>query len=140
MYVQEGQKDSEATPMNPADLLKAFQQFMEQSNIGEFEMRLQLLFSFHCQLVNMDRTTEQGESSWILIQYCIVDLFLNDFYLFYHISVMLDSMYLIFYLSEIVMHMLWNVYQYYNQFGHLVSNQIKKIRDPVEKDLKVGLH
>ena len=41
-------------------MIKALQQFIEGSTLGEFDARLELLQAFHCQLTHMDQSEEQG--------------------------------------------------------------------------------
>ena len=44
-----------------ADVIKTFKQFMEQSSLGEFNTRLDMLLSFHCQLVSMETSPKLGQ-------------------------------------------------------------------------------
>ena len=52
-----GSKD---TAGSTAELVQALQAFMEESALGEFSCRLQLLHAFLCQLVHMDQTHARG--------------------------------------------------------------------------------
>ena len=47
--------------MTEKDILKSFEEFMEKSTIGEFVSRLEMLKSFHCQLVNMESSEKQSK-------------------------------------------------------------------------------
>ena len=44
-----------------ADIIKTFKQFMEQSSLGEFHARLDMLLTFHCHLVAMETSPKQGK-------------------------------------------------------------------------------
>ena len=44
-----------------ADVIKTFKQFMEQASLGEFNTRLDMLLSFHCQLVSMETSPKLGQ-------------------------------------------------------------------------------
>jgi midasin len=43
------------------ELIKTFQKFMEQSTLGEYEARLNILFTFHCHVVHMQQTVCRGK-------------------------------------------------------------------------------
>jgi midasin len=43
------------------ELLKSFQKFMEQSTLGEYAARLNILFTFHCHVVHMQQSVCRGE-------------------------------------------------------------------------------
>ena len=42
-------------------IMEALQKFLEGSTLGEFRARLEMIYAFHCQLVNMDASHKQGE-------------------------------------------------------------------------------
>ena len=44
-----------------SDIIKMFKQFMEQSSLGEYHARLDMLLSFHCHLVTMETSPKQGK-------------------------------------------------------------------------------
>ena len=44
------------------ELIKTFQKFMEQSTLGEYGARLNILFTFHCHVVHRPKTACRGES------------------------------------------------------------------------------
>ena len=43
------------------EVIKTLQKFMEQSTLGEFEARLDILFSFHCHVVHLSQTSQRGK-------------------------------------------------------------------------------
>lgn len=50
----------------------AIQKFMETSSLGQYKARLELLYTFHCDVVCRDKTEEQTElcnASWNLYNY-----------------------------------------------------------------------
>ena len=51
---------SQGSATGTAELVQALQAFMEESTLGEFSCRLQLLHAFLCQLVHMDQTHARG--------------------------------------------------------------------------------
>lgn len=46
--------------MTDKDILKSLLEFMEKSTLGECKTRLEMVKSFHCQLVNMDSSDKQS--------------------------------------------------------------------------------
>ena len=60
----------EQKKQTPAEVIKALQQFIEGSTLGEFDARLELLHAFHCQLTHMDQSEEQGTFGWCYL--CVV--------------------------------------------------------------------
>ena len=44
-----------------ADVINTFKQFMEQASLGEFNTRLDMLLSLHCQLVSMETSPKLGQ-------------------------------------------------------------------------------
>lgn len=50
------------TESSAEELIKTFQKFMEQSTLGEYAARLNILFTFHCHVVHMPKTACRGES------------------------------------------------------------------------------
>ncbi|RUS90710.1 hypothetical protein EGW08_001514, partial [Elysia chlorotica] len=79
-----------------AGILKALKTFMETSTLGEFSLRLRMLFAFHCQLLHAGKSPAQ----------------------------------------ESLVYMLWNVYQFYKQYQPAVEAEVKRLRLPIEKQLK----
>jgi midasin len=49
------------TESSTEELVKTFQKFMEQSTLGEYEARLNILFAFHCHVVHMQQAVCRGE-------------------------------------------------------------------------------
>ncbi|XP_076077814.1 midasin-like isoform X3 [Mytilus galloprovincialis] len=94
MPSQVGEGDN--TPMTDKDILKSLLEFMEKSTLGECKTRLEMVKSFHCQLVNMDLSDKQ----------------------------------------KYLVNLLWNIYQFYNQFSAMIDEEIQRLRAPVEKELK----
>ncbi|XP_044750466.1 midasin [Coccinella septempunctata] len=81
------------------ELITTLQKFITNSNIAEFQMRLDLLYTFHCFAVNFRDSKNQSE-------------------------------------AKVYQNVLWNLYQYYNQFSECIALKIKELRTPVEKKLK----
>lgn len=50
--------------MTDKDILKSLLEFMEKSTLGECKTRLEMVKSFHCQLVNMDSSDKQSMKSF----------------------------------------------------------------------------
>lgn len=50
-----------ATESSAEELIKTFQKFMEQSTLGEYGTRLNILFTFHCHVVHVPKTACRGE-------------------------------------------------------------------------------
>ncbi|OPL21515.1 hypothetical protein AM593_07250, partial [Mytilus galloprovincialis] len=88
--------EGDNTPMTDKDILKSLLEFMEKSTLGECKTRLEMVKSFHCQLVNMDSSDKQ----------------------------------------KYLVNLLWNIYQFYNQFSGMIDEEIQRLRAPVEKELK----
>jgi midasin (ATPase involved in ribosome maturation) len=44
------------------ELIKTFKKFMEHSTLGEYEARLNILFTFHCHVIHQERTVCRGEA------------------------------------------------------------------------------
>jgi midasin (ATPase involved in ribosome maturation) len=51
------------TESSTQELVKTFQKFMEQSSLGEYEARLNILFAFHCHVYHMQQAVCRGEIS-----------------------------------------------------------------------------
>ncbi|KRT79521.1 hypothetical protein AMK59_8481, partial [Oryctes borbonicus] len=90
--VEQFKEDELAT----ADLISALTKFMTESNLAEFENRLELLFLFHCHCIHIKNSNK----------------------------------------INILINVLWNIYQYYKQFLSTVILKIKEFRTPIEKKLK----
>ena len=60
MFVLKAEVDGQKK-QTPVEVIKALQQFIEGSTLGEFDARLELLQAFHCQVTHMDQSEEQGE-------------------------------------------------------------------------------
>ena len=129
---------------------------METANLGEYEMRLELLYAFHCQLVHVDQTDKQGElilkndSSNLFCQFIRLPIrqkkLLGRLIAVHHSTKEILIVFFVFemnsdnftqFLPGVLLRMLWNVYQYYKQFLTNVQEQIHKVRQPIEKQLKV---
>ena len=54
-------KENDDKVKSDADVIKTFKQFMEQSSLGEFNTRLDMLLSFHCQMVSMETSSKLGQ-------------------------------------------------------------------------------
>ncbi|XP_048240547.1 midasin-like [Haliotis rufescens] len=78
------------------DILKSLEQFLETSSLGEFRCRLELVYTFHCQLTHMDKSPKQ----------------------------------------DVLLNLLWNVYQFYGQFLDGVEADVTRQRAPIERELK----
>ncbi|GFR95392.1 midasin, partial [Elysia marginata] len=89
------QSDADDTSTG-AGILTALKTFMETSTLGEFSVRLRMLFAFHCQLLHANKCPAQ----------------------------------------ESLLHTLWNVYQFYKQYQPNVEAEVKRLRLPIEKQLK----
>ncbi|KAK3603576.1 hypothetical protein CHS0354_028005 [Potamilus streckersoni] len=50
----------ESSGSGQSELVKTLQQFVEQSSLGDFQVRLDMLLAYHCQLVTMETTPIQG--------------------------------------------------------------------------------
>lgn len=99
------------------DVVKTVKQFMEQSTLGDFQARLDMLLTFHCQVVTLaDPDTQQ-------------DKLLTDADRDTEVAIV----------TRIVMlrNLLWNLYHFYAQFSSIVKTQLEKLRQPIEKELKV---
>ena len=52
-------------------LLELLKQFIEGSTVGEFATRLRLVDAFHCQLVHMEKSEQQGQAilkvNWFIV-------------------------------------------------------------------------
>ena len=46
-----------------SDVVQSVKQFMETSTLGEYQMRLKMLFAFHCQMIHEDQSERQGTIS-----------------------------------------------------------------------------
>lgn len=57
-----------------AELLKSLKQFMENSTMGEYSARLDILLAFHCHLVNMEASPNRGQ----------FDFMFHDFFLMWN--------------------------------------------------------
>jgi len=60
--VVESFTEDRATESSAEELIKTFQKFMEQSTLGEYGTRLNILFTFHCHVVHKPKTACRGES------------------------------------------------------------------------------
>lgn len=60
--VVESFTNDRATESSAEELIKTFQKFMEQSTLGEYGTRLNILFTFHCHVVHRPKTACRGES------------------------------------------------------------------------------
>ncbi|XP_055890090.1 midasin-like isoform X2 [Biomphalaria glabrata] len=78
------------------DLVTSLKTFMESSSVGEYDVRLDMLLAFHCQLVHVQDSPT----------------------------------------SKQLLHLLWNLYQFYKQYQNQVRHEIKTMREPIEKKLK----
>ncbi|XP_067673927.1 midasin-like [Haliotis asinina] len=58
-FLSSQQKDDISEP-TAEDILKSLEQFLETSSLGEFHCRLQMVYTFHCQLTHMDKSPKQG--------------------------------------------------------------------------------
>lgn len=55
-----------------AELIETLQKFITQSNLAEFENRLNLLFVFHCHASHLPKTQARGKKdTFILFEYNI---------------------------------------------------------------------
>jgi midasin len=54
---------AKTTETSTQELVKTFQKFMEQSTLGEYEARLNIVFTFHCHVVHMQQSVCRGERS-----------------------------------------------------------------------------
>ena len=52
--------ETEQELQSDLDIINTFKQFMEQSSLGEFHARLDMLLSFHCHVVTMETSPKQG--------------------------------------------------------------------------------
>jgi midasin len=59
------------TESSTQELVKTFQKFMEQSTLGEYEARLNILFTFHCHVVHMQQTVHRGEV--MILGFCVAE-------------------------------------------------------------------
>jgi midasin len=57
---------AKTTEASTQELVKTFQKFMEQSSLGEFEARLNILFTFHCHVVHLQQAVSRGEALGLL--------------------------------------------------------------------------
>ncbi|CAL1534634.1 unnamed protein product [Lymnaea stagnalis] len=78
------------------DTLESLKKFMEGATVGEYQVRLQMLLAFHCQVLHMEKCPAQKK----------------------------------------LLYMLWNVYQFYKQYLPTIQGEIKKMRTPIDKQLK----
>lgn len=53
---EETNKDSISAPQ----LIKILQEFIEKSPLGEYESRLELLYTFHCHALHLPKTERTG--------------------------------------------------------------------------------
>ncbi|GFO05689.1 midasin, partial [Plakobranchus ocellatus] len=89
-------KSEDMDKSTTSEILTALKKFMESSTLGEFSVRLRMLFAFHCQLLHWHEHPAQ----------------------------------------EKLLYMLWNVYQFYKQYEPAIEAEIKRLRLPIEKQLK----
>ncbi|CAH1798601.1 unnamed protein product [Owenia fusiformis] len=78
------------------ELIEALQKFMEGATLGEYSVRLDMIYAFHCQIAHMQSSEKQGD----------------------------------------VLHILWNIYQYFSHFKPTIEELIASQRDPLHKQLK----
>jgi len=102
----------EAVPAQ--DLIAAVQQFMEQSSLGDFTVRLRLIKAFHCQAA-FDPTSK-AQSKTFILNLCIS---------FSSFSSKGD-----------LRNILWNAHVFYSQFSGPVATRLQNLRAPIEKKLK----
>ena len=58
--------ETEQELQSDSDIINTFKQFMEQSSLGEYHARLDMLLAFHCQLVTMETSPKQGKCDLII--------------------------------------------------------------------------
>lgn len=98
-------------------VIKIFQEFIEKSPLGEYESRLELLFVFHCHALHLPKSDKTG----------------NECESFRSINYTVNYILLI---TDIIISVLWNLFNYYIQFINNVDVKIKNLRAPIEKKLK----
>lgn len=96
------------------ELIVSLQKFITQSNLAEFENRVNLLYTFHCHVTYLEPSKEKGTRI--------------------HPSLLLNFILVI--LLDILISVLWNLHQYFLQFSPNVLGKIKELRTPIEKKLK----
>ncbi|XP_068082683.1 midasin [Anabrus simplex] len=57
---------SQGTPMTEQDLIHSLQRFMEESTLGEFQARLEILYGFHCHTIHMEPSSRRDKLMSIL--------------------------------------------------------------------------
>lgn len=104
---------SEHGTMSAEKLISACQQFMEQSTLGDFSVRLRLLKAFHCQAACAAESKTQS-------RFCFLMWIFNCKCGF----------------SAQLKNILWNAYVFYSQFSGPVATRLLNMRNPIEKKLK----
>ena len=140
------------------EFITTLKQFLEQASLGDFHVRLHMLLAFHCNLVAMETRcaavdTGDGvpvntqDSGISLTSRQDVAMETDDKNDNGNISDGQKQT------SELVARLdaggrsrlremtrvLWNMHQFYARFSHTVTTELKRLRDPIEKELKVKL-
>lgn len=95
-------------------MIKTFQEFIEKSPLGEYKNRVDLLYTFHCHVLHSSKSPKTGKN----INYKFI----------------IKSK--AYYFSDVIIAVLWNLYNYYAQFFSNIETKIKNLRSPIEKKLK----
>ncbi|KAH9525003.1 AAA ATPase midasin [Bulinus truncatus] len=78
------------------NLVTSLKTFIESSTVGEYDLRLHLLLTFHCHILLTKESPVQKQ----------------------------------------LLHLLWNVFQFYKQYQNQIKDEIKTMRGPIDKQLK----
>lgn len=54
---------SESDPIPPGRVIGVLRDFMERSDLGEYQVRLDIIYVYHCHLVHEDRSDRRGK--WV---------------------------------------------------------------------------
>ncbi|KAJ4439021.1 hypothetical protein ANN_14977 [Periplaneta americana] len=60
-FTSTDKKEDSAEVPSTQELIKSLQKFMEQSTLGEFEARLNIVFTFHCHIVHLQKMVHKNE-------------------------------------------------------------------------------
>lgn len=109
------QDSDEASSLD--DVIKSLKHFIEQATLGDFHTRLEMLLSFHCNLVTMTTCEEQSVTiATESIQ-----------------SVTMETGRV----RQELQNVMWNMYQFYSRFSGTIQAELDRLRAPLEKELKV---
>lgn len=97
---------------------------MESSPLGEYSVRLSLLWTFHCHSLLLPKSSKQGifvpSFQVVFVNFLITNVFIA----FMFIN------------SDQLCKIFWNLHSYYKIFKTSINKKIKDLGEPIEKKLK----